>query len=122
MIPENQRWPILLLSLLSSACEKPKTNNLPPSQDKAAVQDRTVHELSEQERCIHVLKTLVKEYEQQAATVTGGHDEAKMSALAGALRLQLEKLPGGTDLSDSDIVWRDRANWIIVPREGAVPR
>jgi len=111
---------LLVSSLLVSACEKRGAVKLRPSQDLGSAQDRPVHVLSEPERSIHVLGTLVKEYERQA--VTGGHDKMKMSALLGALRLQVEKLPSGTDLSDSDIVWRDRANRIIVPREGAVPR
>ena len=110
MISKNQRHlSILILAILLSACGKSESVKSLPSQNRETAQDRSAHDLSEQERAVHVLGTLVKEYERLAAMETVGQDDAKMSSLIAALRLLVEKLPHESDLSEAGKFSRARA-------------
>jgi hypothetical protein len=95
-----------------SACGKSESVKSLPSQNRETAQDRAAHDLSDQERDVHVLETLVKEYERLTATATVGQDDAKMGSLITALRLLVEKLPHESDLSEAGKFSRARAVWI----------
>jgi hypothetical protein len=113
MIFKNQIYLSLLISAaLLSACGKSESVKSLPSQNRETAQDRAAHDLSDQERDVHVLETLVKEYERLTATATVGQDDAKMGSLITALRLLVEKLPHESDLSEAGKFSRARAVWI----------
>ncbi len=103
---------LLTSAALLSACGKSESVKSLPSQNPETAQDKSAHDLSDQERDVHVLGTLVKEYERLAAMASGGQDDAKMGSLITALRLLVEKLPHESDLSEAGKFSRARAVWI----------
>ena len=113
MISKNQRHlSHLILAILLSACGKLESVKSLRSQHQEAAQDKSAHDLSEQERAVHVLGTLVKEYDRLASMATDGQDDAKMDSLIIALRLLVEKLPHESELSEAGKFSRARAVWI----------